>query len=160
MPVAVMDETERQASIEGLIRILDDPRASAEAQMAAQERLDFFAREITEWFRPAGYRLLLYIPYLQAKLEGAALVMPDDARSLYQMASIQGIVVAAGQEAYTDQTRFPHGPWCRVGDRVMIRAYSGTRFTRAGYPFVYALINDDTVEAVMRDGLRVERVGR
>ena len=39
--------------------------------------------------------------------------------------------------------------WCKEGDFVIFRSYSGTRFKVQGKSFV--LINDDTVEGVVDD---------
>jgi co-chaperonin GroES (HSP10) len=154
--VAAVSAEERQEIVARLIRILDSTTATAEEQLTAQEQLDVFAREITDWFKPAGYKLLLYIPYLQAKLE-SQVYQSDKSRDEYQSAAIHAYVIAMGSEAYSDKQRFPNGPWCRVGDRVMFRAYSGTRFQRVGYKFLYALVNDDTIDAVMQGTQQVER---
>lgn len=143
-------------AIDALIRILDDAQASAEEQMAAQDKLDWFAREITEWFQPVGFKLLVYIPYLQAKMENG-LYMTQDSREAFERGSVYARVIAVGREAYKDEKRYPRGAWCEVGDYVLMRAYTGTRFKRTGYPFQYALINDDSVDGVMRERLRIER---
>ena len=47
------------------------------------------------------------------------------------------------------------GPWCKKGDWVVFRAYSGTRMKMYGKEF--RLINDDTVEAVVEDPTGVVR---
>jgi co-chaperonin GroES (HSP10) len=146
----------RRDAVDQLIRRLEDPALSAEEQLAAQEKLDWFAHEITEWFRPVGYKILVYIPYLQAKME-SKLYMGDASRQVEQTASIRSVVLALGPLAYADEKRYPKGPWCKEGDTVLMRAYSGTRFRRTGYPFDYALINDDTVDGVMDAELKIER---
>jgi co-chaperonin GroES (HSP10) len=58
-------------------------------------------------------------------------------------------VVKVGPDAYKDEGKFPHGPWCKEGDFVLVRAYSGTRFKIHGREF--RLLNDDQVEAVVED---------
>lgn len=60
-----------------------------------------------------------------------------------------GIVVDMGGGAYTDKERFPDGPWCKVGDYVMFRMNTGTRFKVNGKEF--RLMNDDSIEAVIAD---------
>ena len=60
-----------------------------------------------------------------------------------------GIVIDMGGGAYADKERFPDGPWCKVGDYVMFRMNTGTRFTVNGKEF--RLMNDDSVEAVIAD---------
>jgi co-chaperonin GroES (HSP10) len=60
-----------------------------------------------------------------------------------------GYVLAIGPEAYGDKEKFSSGPYCAVGDFIIFRSYSGTRFKVMGKEF--RLINDDTVEAVVED---------
>ena len=59
------------------------------------------------------------------------------------------MVIALGEAAYKDAEKFPDGPYCKEGDFVIFRSYSGTRFKLRGEEF--RLINDDTVEAVVDD---------
>ena len=66
-----------------------------------------------------------------------------------------GQVVAMGESAYQDSARFPNGPWCQVGDVVLIRSYAGTRLKIGDTEF--RVINDDTVEAVIKEPSIVER---
>ena len=97
---------------------------------------------------PSGYRLLIAIPEVSEKTEGGVF-MPDQLKKAEETASIIGFVVKMGPEAYTDTNKFPSGPWCKEGDFVIFRSYSGTRFKVLGKEF--RLINDDTVEAVVED---------
>jgi len=97
---------------------------------------------------PKGYRLLIAILEVDEKTEGGV-YMPDKLKAAESTASIIGFVVKAGSEAYADHDRFPNGPWCKEGDFVIFRSYSGTRFKVGGKEF--RLINDDTVEAVVDD---------
>lgn len=97
---------------------------------------------------PSGYRLLIAIPEVNEKTEGGVF-MPDQLKKSEETASIIGFVIKAGPEAYGDENKFPNGPWCKEGDFVIFRSYSGTRFKVLGKEF--RLINDDTVEAVVED---------
>ena len=97
---------------------------------------------------PKGYRILIAIPAIDEKTEGGV-YMPDQLKSREETASIIGFVLKVGAEAYVDENRFPNGPWCKEGDFVIFRSYSGTRFKVGGKEF--RLINDDTVEAVVDD---------
>jgi co-chaperonin GroES (HSP10) len=105
--------------------------------------------------RPTGYRILVRIPHLDAKMS-SGLYRPDTSRSQEQTASCLGEVLALGETAYKDPEKFPGEAWCQPGDVIMMRQYSGTRFKVDGEE--YRLINDDTVEAVVSDPQRVERV--
>lgn len=97
---------------------------------------------------PKGYRLLIAIPEISDKTQGGVYI-PEERRSGEETASIIGYVLKVGPEAYADQNRFPSGPWCKEGDFVIFRSYSGTRFKVSGKEF--RLINDDTVEATVED---------
>jgi co-chaperonin GroES (HSP10) len=97
---------------------------------------------------PSGYRLLIAVPEISEKTEGGVF-MPEQLKKAEETASIVGFVVKAGPEAYSDGNKFPSGPWCKEGDFVIFRSYSGTRFKVLGKEF--RLINDDTVEAVVED---------
>jgi co-chaperonin GroES (HSP10) len=59
------------------------------------------------------------------------------------------MVLTLGPDCYADPTRFPNGPYCKEGDFILMRSYSGTRFKIHGKEF--RLINDDSVEAVVED---------
>jgi chaperonin GroES len=97
---------------------------------------------------PVGYKLLIAIPEISEKTEGGV-YMPDNLKTAEETASIIGFVLKVGAEAYSDKSRFPNGPWCKEGDFIIFRSYSGTRFKVSGKEF--RLINDDTVEGVVED---------
>ena len=97
---------------------------------------------------PTGYRLLIALPEISEKTEGGVF-MPDGLKKDESTASIIGFVLKSGPDAYSDASRFPGGAWCKEGDFVIFRSYSGTRFKIQGKEF--RLINDDTVEAVVDD---------
>jgi len=104
---------------------------------------------------PVGYKILIAIPEVSEKTEGGVF-MPDNLKSAEETASIIGFVLKVGTGAYADQTRFPDGPWCKEGDFVIFRSYSGTRFKVKGQEF--RIINDDTVEGVVDDPRGYTRV--
>ena len=97
---------------------------------------------------PKGYRLLIALPEIDEKTQGGV-IMPDGLVKDESTASIIGVVIKMGSDAYADKERFPNGAWCKEGDFVIFRSYSGTRFKVAGKEF--RLINDDTVEGVVDD---------
>ena len=73
---------------------------------------------------PSGYRLLIAIPEVSEKTEGGV-YMPDQLKKAEETASLIGFVVKVGPEAYADANKFPSGPWCKEGDFVIFRSYSG-----------------------------------
>jgi chaperonin GroES len=103
---------------------------------------------------PVGYRLLIALPEVDTKTKGG-IYIPDKLREAEKVASVVGLVVAVGDLAYQDATKFPTGPWCKEGDYVIFRSYSGTRIKVGSQEF--RLINDDTVEAVVDDPRKIVR---
>jgi|TARA_R100001163_G_scaffold65560_1_gene63274 co-chaperonin GroES (HSP10) len=97
---------------------------------------------------PSGYRILIALPEADEKTEGGII----KAASLVEresVGSICGFVMKLGPDAYQDEKRFPNGAYCKEGDWIIMRSYSGTRFLVHGKEF--RLINDDSVEAVVED---------
>ena len=103
---------------------------------------------------PRGYKLLVACPEIEEKTEGG-IIIANEYRAKESTASIFGRVIEFGEDAYGDPDKFPSGPYCKPGDWVIFRSYSGTRFKVKGQEF--RLINDDTVEAVVEDPRGIER---
>ena len=103
---------------------------------------------------PTGYHILIGLPEIEEKTEGGIL-KAKSTLEIEEVASIVGFVIAMGPDCYKDEKRFPTGPWCKEGDFVLMRSYSGTRIKIHGKEF--RLINDDTVEAVVEDPTGVVR---
>ena len=104
---------------------------------------------------PTGYKVLVAMPSVEDATKGGVL-LPDELKSLEQTASIVGLVVKVGPDAYNDTKKFPNGPWCKEEDYVIFRSYSGTRFKIGKQEF--RIINDDTVEATVEDPRAYQRV--
>lgn len=98
--------------------------------------------------RPSGYKILIALPQTEETFAGG-LIKADITRRQEEASTVIGAVLELGPDAYKDKDKFPSGPWCKEGDFVLIRAYSGTRFKLYGVE--YRLINDDTVEGVVAD---------
>ena len=98
---------------------------------------------------PAGYRLLVALPDIENTYQGTSLLKTDSEKHREYILSIMGIVIDMGSDAYSDKERYPDGPWCKVGDYVMFRMNTGTRFRVNGKEF--RLMNDDSIEAVIPD---------
>jgi len=104
---------------------------------------------------PKGYKVLVTLPDIDEEFE-SGIIKPSQVVYHEQLLSNVLFVVELGDMAYTDQTRFPTGPWCKKGDFVMCRANTGTRFKIHGREF--RLINDDSIEAVVEDPRGIGRV--
>ena len=103
---------------------------------------------------PTGYRILVALPEVEEKTE-AGLYITDERRDAETVASVVGFVMKIGPDAYRDEKRFPTGPWCKEGDWIVMRAYSGTRIRICGKEF--RIINADSVESVVEDPRGVVR---
>jgi co-chaperonin GroES (HSP10) len=103
---------------------------------------------------PIGYKLMIRIPK-KKDITSGGIVLPEETRKTEETASILGEVIALGAIAYHDPEKFPTGPWCKPGDFVMFRAYSGTRFFVRGEE--YRFLNDDQIEAVAGSPEEVHR---
>tara|TARA_R110000744_G_scaffold210153_3_gene329234 strand:- start:5 stop:421 length:417 start_codon:yes stop_codon:yes gene_type:complete len=104
---------------------------------------------------PKGYKILIGLPEPEKASEGGILKAEQTILN-EEVGSIIGFVVDVGEDAYKDKKRFPNGPYCKDGDFIIMRSYSGTRFTVHGKEF--RLINDDSVEAVVEDPRGVMKI--
>ena len=112
------------------------------------------ARKAKALPEPVGFRILIAIPEKEEKTEGGVL-LPEDTRKREEAASLVGMVLKMGPDAYKDVERFPSGPWCKEGDFILMRSYSGTLINVHGQEF--RVINDDSVEAVVEDPRGIEK---
>jgi co-chaperonin GroES (HSP10) len=110
--------------------------------------------------QPSGYRILIAIPKKDETFRDSKIIIAEAERRKEEIASIVGLVVKLGPQAYADPDKFPDGPWCKEGDFIIMRSYSGTRFkvTTPDGDQEFRLINDDTVEAVVADPRVVTRI--
>ena len=110
--------------------------------------------DAVEMWKPTGYKLLIAMPEEVQKIGN--IFIPGDTGKREHTASIVGTVIAMGPDAY-NADRFPTGPWCKVGDHVIIKSYAGTRLKLVGQDQEFRLINDDVIEAVVSDPRKIER---
>jgi len=103
---------------------------------------------------PKGFRILCAVPHVEEEFEGG-IIKADDTKRVEEQTTVVLFVVKLGNLAYKDAERFPTGAWCKEGDFVLTRPYSGTRVVIHGREF--RIINDDTVEAVVQDPRGIRR---
>lgn len=104
--------------------------------------------------KPAGYRILCVVPETEKEFDGGILKSDITINNEEAMTTVL-FVVELGPDCYKDEKRFPSGPWCKKGDFVLIRPYSGSRLVIHGREF--RLINDDSVEGVVEDPRGIKR---
>ena len=103
---------------------------------------------------PQGYRMLCAVPHVEEEYDGG-IIKAEDTKRVEEQTTVVLFVVKMGKLCYADKDRFPTGPWCKEGDFVLTRPYSGTRVVIHGREF--RIINDDTVEAVVEDPRGIRR---
>ena len=103
---------------------------------------------------PKGYRILCAVPQVEEEYDGG-IIKAEDTKKVEEQTTVVLFVIKMGDLAYADKERFPTGPWCKEGDFVLTRPYSGTRVVIHGREF--RIINDDTVEAVVQDPRGIRR---
>ena len=103
---------------------------------------------------PKGYRILCAVPHVDEEFD-SGIIKAEDTKKVEEQTTVVLFVVKLGDTAYKDEDRFPTGPWCKEGDFVLTRPYSGTRVVIHGREF--RIINDDTVEAVVEDPRGIRR---
>lgn len=106
---------------------------------------------------PTGYHLLVTIPEVKETFGESGIIKSQEMLRNEEISTMVVQVVDMGPDAYKDKSRFPTGPYCEVGDFVLIRAYSGTRFKIHGKE-IFRIINDDSVEAVVKDPTGYSRI--
>jgi co-chaperonin GroES (HSP10) len=124
-------------------------------QVVGMYRPDATAEEkATQLPVPSGYRILCAVPDVDKEFE-SGLVKSDETIRMEETLTTVLFVVALGPDCYKDPARFPTGPWCKQGDFVLVRPYSGSRLVIHGKEF--RLINDDSVEGVVQDPRGIRR---
>jgi co-chaperonin GroES (HSP10) len=129
--------------------IVDFKGKAVKAEEEKQEK-----QKTTQLPEVRGYRILCAVPNVDEKYE-SGLIKAGATKHIEEHSTVVLFVIKLGDMAYQDKDRFPTGPWCKEGDFVITRAYSGTRIKIHGKEF--RIINDDTVEAVVDDPRGYER---
>jgi len=98
------------------------------------------------WLPPA-FRILVKTKRVEEKTEGG-IILTENLRSQQEYSSGDGTVVAIGPTAFE---AFEGGPWCKVGDRIKYKSYSGCEYTFLddnGEEALFRFINDDDIIGV------------
>lgn len=130
----------------------------ADEEQLARDVIDMQFRQLTGKpfdLRPAGYLIAMKIyvrpeEYKTITREDGSegkIYLPDIVRAEDKYQSVAALVCALGPDAYRDPDKFPNGPWCKVGDWVMIPRYEATAMSYRGV--ACALLPDDRIMAVI-----------
>ena len=127
----------------------------AEEKVAEIKIDESAARKASQMPRPKGYKILIALPEPDEKTDGG-IIKASQTIHAEEVGSIVGFVLDMGPDAYSSKDRFPTGAFCKKGDWIVMRSYTGTRFLVHGKEF--RLINDDSVEAVVEDPRGIVKV--
>lgn len=98
---------------------------------------------------PPGYRVMVLLLTTPEKVGMIQTI--DSGREARAISSPQGVVLKLGDMCYYDKGRYPTGPWCQVGDRVIIQKYAGRSFKLANGQ-ILVFINEDEPAAIIDSG--------
>lgn len=105
-------------------------------------------QKATQLPKPSGWKILCAIPEKEREYE-SGIVKSDETIRNEELLTTVLFVVDLGPDCYTDKTRYPSGPWCKVGDFILVRPNAGSRMVIHGREF--RMINEDSVEGVVED---------
>ena len=108
----------------------------------------------TQLPKPSGYRILCAVPEQEKEFE-SGIAKADETLRIDETLTTVLFVVELGPDCYADKSRFPTGSWCKKGDFILVKPYSGSRLVIHGREF--RIINDDTVEAIVDDPRGIKR---
>ena len=108
----------------------------------------------TQLPNPTGYHILCALPEVDKEYESGIIKADETLRYEGLLATVL-FVVAMGPDCYTDKERYPSGPYCKVGDFVLVRPNAGTRMKIHGTEM--RMINEDTVEGTVLDPRGISR---
>lgn len=94
-----------------------------------------------------GYHIMVRPVSIREKTKGG-IFLPDKVKDDISYLTTVGKVIKIGESAYQDTGKFPHGPWCQVGDYVCYGKLTGQKFVFKGVKLL--LIYDDQI--IMRVG--------
>lgn len=98
--------------------------------------------------KPTGWRIVI-LPYRGANKSKGGIVLADQTIERQQLTTTCGYVLKIGPLAYADETKFPHGAWCKEGDWIIFGRYAGARMNIDGGEI--RILNDDEILAVIND---------
>jgi co-chaperonin GroES (HSP10) len=126
-------------------------------QVVGSYKFDATAEEKAKLLpRPSGYHILCAIPPQEKEYEGGSgLIKADETIRNEETLTTVLFVVDLGPDCYLDKNKFPTGPWCKKGDFVLVKPYTGSRLVIHGREF--RIINDDSVDGVVDDPRGIKR---
>jgi co-chaperonin GroES (HSP10) len=104
--------------------------------------------------QPSGYHILCAVPEIEDQYDSGIAKASSTIQFEERLTTVL-FVVSLGPDCFKDTARFPSGPWCKVGDFILVRPNTGSRLKIHGREF--RIINDDNVEGVVIDPRGIAR---
>jgi co-chaperonin GroES (HSP10) len=95
---------------------------------------------------PTGWRIAI-LPYRGAEKTKGGIVLAEETQKRTVLNTVCGYVLKMGSLAYSDESKFPTGPWCKEGEWIIFGRYAGARIPIDGGEIRF--INDDEVLGVI-----------
>lgn len=105
--------------------------------------------------KAVGWKVLLK-PMIPQEVTKGGIILSDMTKDSQLISALVCEVVDVGPQAYADKERYPEGPWCKIGDFVMIGRLAGSRFRIDDEE--YRLLNEDEVQAQVSEPSRISKV--
>ncbi len=97
---------------------------------------------------PTGWRIAI-LPYRGAEKSKGGIVLAEETQKRTQLATTCGYVLKMGSLAFSDEDKFPTGPWCKEGDWIIFGRYAGSRISIDGGEI--RILNDDEIIGILND---------
>ena len=137
---------------DGTMHALEEAKDVEQVEEPSPEEVQAqMAKQLPE---PRGWRILCSLVTATDQYD-SGLLKADETKKIEELTSPVLFVLKLGDLAYKDEAKFPTGAWCKEGDFVITRPYTGTRIMIYGKEF--RVIYDDQVEAVVEDPRGITR---
>jgi co-chaperonin GroES (HSP10) len=91
---------------------------------------------------PTGWRLLV-MPFKVKEETKGGIIIAQETLDRARVATQVGYVLKMGDLCYSDEEKYPTGPWCKEKDWVIFARYAGSRMEIDGGEI--RMLNDDEV---------------
>lgn len=133
------------------LSFIEDNEVDTAKALIDQQFMEMTSRPLE--LRVAGFMIAVKI-YIPPDRTDGGVLLTDNTLENARYQSCAGLVVGMGPQAYKGNNpdgtpRFPEGPWCRVGDWILLPRYEATLMTYR--KVAMGLIPDDRVQAILTD---------
>lgn len=100
---------------------------------------------------PCGYKLVA-LAYVPPEITTGGVILTEASRDLMRRDLCTGLIIALGEDCYSDSESFPTGPYCAIGDWVHVSKFEKQdkmfRDEKGIERFCYYL-NDNRIDGVI-----------